>query len=100
MLGFRDEAVPGVTHTLAATQGAGGEAAKDKDRDIIYEDIYFVPLVGGLLHLDYDVVERGRRWKRQRCRLNQSRNTYGDVLVSSLMIRWKLDSYSDEIRGE
>jgi hypothetical protein len=53
MLGFRDEVVPGVTHTIAATHGAGGEAAKDKDRYIIYEDIYFVPLVGGLLlHLD------------------------------------------------
>ena len=48
-------------HTLAATQGAGGEAAEDKDQDIIYEDVYFVPLVGGLLlHLDSDVVEWGR----------------------------------------
>jgi hypothetical protein len=53
MLGFRDEAVPGVTHIVAAAQGAGGEAAEDKDQDIIYEDVYFVPLVGGLLlHLD------------------------------------------------
>ena len=40
-------------HTLAAAQGAGGEAAEDKDQDIIYEDVYFIPLVGGLLlHLD------------------------------------------------
>ena len=31
VLGFRDEAVPGATHTLTATQGAGGEAAEDKD---------------------------------------------------------------------
>ena len=53
MLGFRDEAVPGATHTLTAAQGASGEAAEDKDQDIIYEDVYFVPLVGGLLlHLD------------------------------------------------
>ena len=53
VLGFRDEAVPGVIDTLAAAQGAGGEAAEDKDQDNIYEDVYFVPLVGGLLlHLD------------------------------------------------
>jgi hypothetical protein len=40
-------------HTLASTQGAGGEAMEDKDQGIFYEDIYFVPLVGGLLlHLD------------------------------------------------
>jgi hypothetical protein len=60
VLGFKDEAVLGVTPTLAAAQGAGGEAAEDKDQDIIYEDVYFVPLVGCLLHLDKDVVERGR----------------------------------------
>ena len=36
-------------HTLAAAQGAGGEAAEDKDQDIICEDVYFIPLVGGLL---------------------------------------------------
>ena len=53
VLGFRDKAVPGATHTLAATQDAGSEAAEDKDQDIIYEDVYFIPLVGGLLlHLD------------------------------------------------
>ena len=53
VLGFGDEAVPGATHTLTAAQGAGGEATGDKDQDIIYEDVYFVPLVGGLLlHLD------------------------------------------------
>jgi hypothetical protein len=53
MLGFGDEVVPGVTHIVAAAQGAGGEAAEDKDQDIIYEDVYFIPLVGGLLlHLD------------------------------------------------
>ena len=61
MLGFGDEAVPGATHTLAAAQGTGGEAAEDKDQDIVYEDVYFIPLVGGLLlHLDSDVVEWGR----------------------------------------
>ena len=53
MLRFRDEAIIGATHTLVAAQGAGGEAVEDKDQDIIYEDVYFVPLVGGLLlHLD------------------------------------------------
>ena len=53
VLRFRDEAVLGATDTLAAAQGAGGEAVEDKDQDIIYEDVYFVPLVGGLLlHLD------------------------------------------------
>ena len=75
--------------------------AKDEDQDMVCEDGHFIPLVGGLLlHLDEDLVERGQRWKQQHCHLNQSRSTYGDVLVSSLMIRWKLDSYSDEIRGE
>ena len=63
VLGFRDEAVSRATHILAATQGAGGEVVEDKDQDIIYEDVYFIPLVGGLLHLDEDVVERGRRCK-------------------------------------
>ena len=53
VLGFGDEAVPGVTHTLVATQGADGEVAEDKYHDFIYEDVYFIPLVGGLLlHLD------------------------------------------------
>ena len=37
------------THTLAATQGAGSEEAKDKDQDIVYDDVYFIPPVGGLL---------------------------------------------------
>jgi len=44
---------PGVTDTLAAIQGVGGEAVEDKDQDIVCEDVYFVPLVGGiLLHLE------------------------------------------------
>jgi len=52
VLGFGDEAVPGATHTLAVAQGADDEAAEDKDQDIVYEDVYSIPLVGGLLHLD------------------------------------------------
>ena len=31
VLRFKDEAVLGATHTLAAAQGMGGEAAEDKD---------------------------------------------------------------------
>ena len=49
VLRFRDVAVPGATHTLAAAQGAGSEATEDNDQDIVYEDVYFIPLVGGLL---------------------------------------------------
>jgi hypothetical protein len=53
VLGFRDEVVPGATHKLAATQGVASEVAEDKDQDFVYEDVYFVSLVGGLLiHLD------------------------------------------------
>jgi hypothetical protein len=52
VLGFRDQAVPGATYTLAAAQGVGGEVAEDKDQGIVYEDVYFILLVGGLLHLD------------------------------------------------
>ena len=86
-----------MTNTLAAAQGAGGEVAEDEDQDMVYEDGHFVPLVGGLLlHLDEDLVERGRRWKRWCYRLNQRRSDCGDVFVSSLIIRWKLHSYSDE----
>jgi len=49
VLRFGDEAVPGATDTLAATQGVGGEALEDEDKDMVYEDIHLVPLVGGLL---------------------------------------------------
>ena len=54
MLGFKDEAVLGVTHTHTySCTRCGGEAAEDKDQDIVYEDVYFISLVGGLLlHLD------------------------------------------------
>ena len=71
--------------------------AEDENQDMVYEDGHFIPLVWGLLlHVDEDLVKRGRRWKRWRCRLNQRRSDYGDVFVSSLIIRWKLHSYSDE----
>ena len=46
VLGSRDEAILGSTDTLATAQGAGGEAAKDKDQDMVCEDGHFVPLVG------------------------------------------------------
>ena len=49
MLEFRDEAVPGVTDTLAATQGASDEALEDEDEDMVYEADHLVPLIGGLL---------------------------------------------------
>ena len=49
VLGFRDEAVPGVIDTLAAAQGAGGEVVEDEDEDMVYEDDHLVPLVRGLL---------------------------------------------------
>ena len=49
-----------MTDILAAAQGADSEVAKDNDQDMVCEDGHFVPLVGGLLHLDEDLVERGR----------------------------------------
>ena len=53
VLGVQDEVVLGAANTLVAAQGEGGEAVEDKDQNIVYEDVYFVPLVGGLLlHLD------------------------------------------------
>ena len=53
VIGFRDNAVLGATDTLAAEQGAGGEATEDEDQDMVCEDGRFVPLIGGLLlHLD------------------------------------------------
>ena len=53
VLRFRDEAVPGATYTVAAPQGAGGEALEDEDEDMVYEDGHFITLVGGLLlHLE------------------------------------------------
>ena len=35
ILGSQDEAIPGATDTLAAAQGAGGEAAEDEDQDMV-----------------------------------------------------------------
>ena len=44
----------------------GGEAAEDEDQDMVCEDGHFIPLIRGLLlHLDEDLVEEGRRWKRR-----------------------------------
>jgi hypothetical protein len=54
VLRFRDEAVLGVTDTLVAAQGAGGEVLEDENEDMVYEDGHLVPLVGGLLlHLKF-----------------------------------------------
>ena len=53
VLRFGDEAVLGAINTLAATQGAGGEVLEDEDDDMVYEACHFVPLVGGLLHLQF-----------------------------------------------
>ena len=46
VLEFEDEVVPGVTDTLAATQGVSDEIAEDEDQDMVYEDGHFVSLVG------------------------------------------------------
>ena len=58
VLGVRDEVVLGAADTLAAAQGASGEAVKDEDQDMVYEDAYSIHLVGDLLHLDKDLLER------------------------------------------
>ena len=53
VLEFRDEAILGATHTIDAAQGASSEVVEDKNQDFVYQDVYFVPLVVGLLlHLD------------------------------------------------
>ena len=57
VLGVRDEVVLGAVDTLAAAQGAGGEAAEDEDQDMVCEDGHSIPLVGDLLHLDKDLLE-------------------------------------------
>ena len=83
VLESQDEAILGATDTLVIAQGAGGEVAEDEDQDMVYDDGHFVTLVGGLLlHLNEDLVEQGRRWKRQRCRLNQRRSDYEYVFMS------------------
>ena len=50
--------VLGAVGTLAATQGADGEAAEDEDQDMVCEDVHSLHLVGDLLHLDKDLLER------------------------------------------
>ena len=57
VLGSQDEAIPGATDTLVASQGASSEAAEDEKQDMVCEDGHFIPLVGGLLHLNEDLVE-------------------------------------------
>jgi hypothetical protein len=75
----------------------GSEVDEDENEDMVCEDGHFVPLVRGLLlYLDEDLVEWGRRWKQQHYRLNQRKRDCRDVFVCSLIIRWKLHSYSDE----
>jgi hypothetical protein len=58
VLDVRDEVVLGAVDTLAAAQGAVGEAAKDEDQDIFCEDAHSIHLIGDLLHLDKDLLER------------------------------------------
>jgi hypothetical protein len=63
---------------------------------MVCEDGHYILLVGGLLHPDEDLVERGWQWKRRCCHMNQRRSDYQDMFVSSLIIIWKLYSYLDE----
>jgi len=44
--------------TLAAAQEASGETVEDEDQDMVYEDAHSLHLVGDLLHLDKDLLER------------------------------------------
>ena len=46
----RDEAFLGATDTFIAKQGAGREATKDLDKDIVHEAGQCVTLVVGLFH--------------------------------------------------
>ena len=46
--------VLGATDTLVA----GGEVAEDEDQDMVCEDAHSLHLVGDLLHLDKDLLER------------------------------------------
>ena len=45
VLGVRDEVVLGAVDTLAAAQGASGEAAEDEDQDMVCEDAHSLHLV-------------------------------------------------------
>ena len=58
VLGVRDEVVLGAADILVAAQVAGGEAAEDEDQDMVCEDAHSLHLVGDLLHLDKDLLER------------------------------------------
>ena len=58
ILGSRDEAILGVTDTLAAALGADGKVAKDEDQHMVCEDAHSLHLVGDLLHLDKDLLEQ------------------------------------------
>jgi hypothetical protein len=62
---------------------------------MVCEDGHFIPHVRGLL-LHLDDGGAGTAMEAARCCLNQRRSDYGDVFASSLIIRWKLHSYSDE----
>jgi hypothetical protein len=57
-LSVRDAVVPTVANTLTIAQGADGEAAEDEDQDMVCEDAHSLHLVGDLLHLDKDLLER------------------------------------------
>ena len=50
--------VLGAADTLAAGQGAGGEAVEDEDQDMVYEDAHSLHLVRDLLHLYKDLLEQ------------------------------------------
>ena len=50
--------VLGAVDTLVATQGASNEAVEDEDQDMVCEDAHSLHLVGDLLHLDKDLLER------------------------------------------
>jgi hypothetical protein len=57
-LSVRDAVVPRAADTLTTAQGADSEAAEDEDQDMVYEDAHSLHLVGDLLHLDKDLLER------------------------------------------
>ena len=50
--------VSGEIDTLVAAQGVGSEVVKDEDQDMVCYDAYSLHLVGDLLHLDKDLLER------------------------------------------
>jgi hypothetical protein len=52
LIGVGDDASLGVTDTLAAAQGPGGEVAKDIGKHIVWAVVHYVPHVADLLHLE------------------------------------------------